>query len=76
MKKKYERVGGGRELTSDVRVIAATNKDLESEIEAGRFREDLYYRLNVVPIDVPPLRDRADDIPILVGNVSGRIGHQ
>ena len=64
--KKYKRVGGGRELTSDVRVIAATNKDLESEIENGQFREDLYYRLNVVPIEVPPLRDRSDDIPILV----------
>ena len=64
--KKYQRVGGGRELTSDVRVIAATNKDLEAEIKDGNFREDLYYRLNVVPIDVPPLRDRADDIPILV----------
>ena len=64
--KKYQRVGGGRELTSDVRVIAATNKDLESEIKSGRFREDLYYRLNVVPIEVPPLRDRVDDIPVLV----------
>jgi two-component system nitrogen regulation response regulator NtrX len=64
--KEYQRVGGGRVLTSDVRVIAATNKNLESEIENGRFREDLYYRLNVVPIEVPPLRDRADDIPILV----------
>ncbi|WP_419660281.1 two component system response regulator, sigma54-specific [Desulfosarcina variabilis str. Montpellier] len=64
--KKYQRVGGGRELTSDVRVIAATNKDLELEINNGNFREDLYYRLNVVPIDVPPLRDRTDDIPILV----------
>jgi two-component system nitrogen regulation response regulator NtrX len=64
--KEYQRVGGGRVLTSDVRVIAATNKNLAAEIESGRFREDLYYRLNVVPIEVPPLRDRADDIPILV----------
>jgi two-component system nitrogen regulation response regulator NtrX len=64
--KKFQRVGGGRVLTTDVRVIAATNKDLEAEIENGRFREDLYYRLNVVPIEVPPLRDRAEDIPILV----------
>jgi two-component system nitrogen regulation response regulator NtrX len=63
--KKFQRVGGGRVLTTDVRVIAATNKDLEMEIENGRFREDLYYRLNVVPIDVPPLRDRAEDIPAL-----------
>lgn len=64
--KKFQRVGGGRVLTTDVRVIAATNKDLELEIENGRFREDLFYRLNVVPIEVPPLRDRADDIPTLV----------
>ena len=63
--KKFQRVGGGRELTTDVRVIAATNKDLEVEIENGTFREDLYYRLNVVPIEVPPLRDRAKDIPAL-----------
>ncbi|BBO69142.1 sigma-54-dependent Fis family transcriptional regulator [Desulfosarcina alkanivorans] len=63
--KKFQRVGGGRILTTDVRVIAATNKDLEGEIENGRFREDLYYRLNVVPIEVPPLRDRAEDIPSL-----------
>jgi two-component system nitrogen regulation response regulator NtrX len=64
--KKFQRVGGGRVLTTDVRVIAATNKDLEAEIEDGRFREDLYYRLNVVPIKVPPLRERAEDIPTLV----------
>ena len=64
--KKFERVGGGRLLTADVRVIAATNKNLEAEIEKGRFREDLYYRLNVVPIEVPPLRERSDDIPTLV----------
>ncbi len=64
--KKYQRVGGGRELMTDVRVIVSTNKDLETEIKNGRFREDLYYRLNVVPIEVPPLRERSDDIPILV----------
>ncbi len=64
--KKFQRVGGGRVLTTDVRVIAATNKDLVVEIENGRFREDLYYRLNVVPIEVPPLRDRTADIPALV----------
>jgi len=64
--KKFERVGGGRLLTTDVRVIAATNKNLEEEIEKGRFREDLYYRLNVVPIEVPPLRERSDDIATLV----------
>lgn len=63
---KFERVGGTRTLTVDVRVIAASNKDLESEIEKGTFREDLYYRLNVIPIDVPPLKERKQDIPLLV----------
>ena len=63
--KQFQRVGGGRTLTIDVRVIASSNKDLAAEIESGRFREDLYYRLNVIPIQVPPLRSRAADIPEL-----------
>jgi two-component system nitrogen regulation response regulator NtrX len=63
---KIQRVGGSREITVDVRVIAASNKNLEEEIEKGRFREDLFYRLNVFPIEVPPLRQRLDDIPVLV----------
>lgn len=62
---KFERVGGMKTISVDVRVIAATNKNLEEEIKKGAFREDLYYRLNVVPIDVPPLRERVSDIPIL-----------
>jgi two-component system nitrogen regulation response regulator NtrX len=62
----FERVGGTRLVTVDVRIIAATNKNLDEEIRQGRFREDLYYRLNVVPFRVPSLRDRAEDIPMLV----------
>ena len=63
---KFNRLGGNRTITVDVRVIAATNKELEKEIEEGTFREDLFYRLNVVPIEVPALRSRIEDIPLLV----------
>ncbi|MFW5741855.1 MAG: sigma-54-dependent transcriptional regulator [Spirochaetota bacterium] len=64
--KTFERVGGEQTLEVDVRIISATNKDLRTEIERGSFREDLYYRLNVVNIHIPPLRDRKEDIPLLV----------
>jgi two-component system, NtrC family, response regulator AtoC len=62
---EFERVGGIKTTRVDVRLIAATNRQLEAEIEAGRFRKDLYYRLNVVPVHLPPLRDRRDDVPSL-----------
>ena len=62
---EFEKVGGEKTVKVDVRVIAATNKNLEKEMKEGRFREDLYYRLNVVRLEVPPLRDRKDDIPLL-----------
>ncbi len=66
--KQFERVGGEQTISCDVRVIAATNRNLEVEVKEGRFREDLYYRLNVVNIFVPPLRDRKDDIPLLASS--------
>ena len=66
--KEFEPLGSTRTVKVDVRVIAATNKDLEKEVREGRFREDLFYRLNVVPVLVPPLRERKEDIPDLAGH--------
>ncbi len=68
------RIGGAKPIQVDVRVLAATNKDLEMEIAESRFREDLLYRLNVVPIDVPPLRERLEDVPALVAHFAEQLG--
>jgi two-component system, NtrC family, nitrogen regulation response regulator NtrX len=65
---KIERVGGGKKIEVDVRIISATNKNLLDEIEKGNFREDLYHRINVIPIQIPPLRERIDDIPVLINS--------
>ncbi|RKY88964.1 Fis family transcriptional regulator [candidate division KSB1 bacterium] len=73
---KFERVGGTKTLEVDVRVIAATNKNLLEEVRKGNFREDLYYRLNVVPIWLPPLRERKDDIPLLVQHFIDRFNRK
>ena len=74
--REFERLGGTKTLKVDVRLIAATNKDLRAALEQGTFREDLYYRLNVVPIDIPPLRERKEDIPDLVSHFLLRFTHE
>lgn len=72
----FERVGGSKPIKADVRIIAATHRDLEQMIIAQTFREDLYYRLNVFPIETPPLRERADDIPLLLQELLSRHGNE
>jgi len=72
----FERVGSNNTITSDVRILAATHRNLEEAIKAGGFREDLFYRLNVFPIEMPPLRDRVEDIPLLVNELVRRIEHE
>jgi Nif-specific regulatory protein len=71
---EFERVGGGRTLKVDVRIIAATHRDLENAVEVGEFREDLYYRLSVMPLFLPPLRERLEDIPEIARHLLGKIG--
>ncbi|MDR0828324.1 MAG: sigma-54 dependent transcriptional regulator [Desulfovibrio sp.] len=74
--RKFERVGGSGEIEVDIRVVTATNKDLPQEVEKGNFREDLYYRLNVVSIHLPPLRERREDIPPLLAHFMGKIAQE
>jgi Nif-specific regulatory protein len=73
--KEFERVGGTQTIKTDVKIIAATNLDLERAIEEGTFREDLFYRLNIIPVVLPPLRDRKEDIPLLVEHFVRKISH-
>ena len=74
--RKFERVGGTSSVEVDVRVIAATNRELKEEVATGRFREDLFYRLNVVNIAIPPLRERTDDLPLLIAHFIKKYGHE
>ena len=74
--KTFERVGGNKTINADVRIIAATHKDLEKMISAGDFREDLYYRLNVFPIEMPALRDRVEDLPLLLNELISRLENE
>jgi DNA-binding NtrC family response regulator len=70
--REFERVGGTRTLTIDIRLIAASNRDLEKEVKEGRFRQDLFFRLNVVPLALPPLRERPEDVPLLAAYFAGK----
>ena len=74
--REFRRVGGSKTITTDVRIVAATKRDLEEEVERGRFRQDLYFRLAVVPVRMPPLRERRDDIPILVEAFAAAFAHR
>ncbi len=71
--RQFTRVGGEKNITVNARLIAATNRDLEQEVESGRFRQDLFYRLNVLSVTVPPLRERREDIPILIRQMMTRL---
>ncbi len=74
--KSYERVGSNKATKTDVRIIAATHRNLETMIEEGKFREDLYYRLNVFPIEMPSLRERAEDVPLLINELASRLENE
>ena len=74
--RSFERVGSNKSIKSDVRIVAATHRNLEQLIEDGRFREDLYYRLNVFPIEMPPLASRSEDLPLLVNELITRLEHE
>ena len=74
--KSFKRVGGVQDVTVDVRIIASTNRDLESAVREGNFREDLFYRLKVIPIELPPLRKRREDIPLLVSHFIGKFNNE
>jgi two-component system NtrC family response regulator len=74
--RKFERVGGERPIEVDIRIVAATNKDLPKAVEAGEFREDLFYRLNVVQIEIPPLRERREDIPLLAAHFLAKVASE
>jgi formate hydrogenlyase transcriptional activator len=74
--REFERLGGTHTLQVDVRLVAATNRDLAEDVRSGRFRSDLYYRLNVFPVHVPPLRDRPEDIPPLVAHFADKYGQK
>jgi two-component system, NtrC family, response regulator PilR len=74
--RRFRRVGGLEELQADIRVIAATNQDLTKAVAEGRFREDLFYRINVIPIVLPPLRERREDVPLLAGHFLQKYSEQ
>jgi two-component system response regulator PilR (NtrC family) len=74
--RKFRRLGGTEEVDADIRIIAATNRDLTKMVAEGRFREDLFYRINVIPLRLPPLRERREDIPLLADHFASRFAHQ
>ena len=74
--REFERLGGGDTIQVDVRIVAAANRDLMEDVRAGRFRSDLYYRLNVFPLRLPPLRERPEDIPLLAAHFAAKHGER